>query len=134
MGKIFFQNVRLNITADNTTYDNTNTDILKNLKFSKRASKVLGLAVMSKQLAQLDLRGTFKMDISGKEIFPDNTDTKLFTTNASVPVEGKFFMFKEPLPVGNSEITLEYKSTNNILLVFAAHDVQFTFMLEEVDE
>lgn len=133
MGKTIFQNVKFNVPTDDTTYDSTNTDILKNLKFVRRAHKIIGFAIFSKQLEQVDLRGTFKMDISGNEVFPDNTDSKMFTVNASVPVEGKFFKFKEPYPVGNYELNIEYTSTNNILTAFVAHDVTFCFMIEQKD-
>lgn len=128
MGKIIFQNFKINIPTDDTEFSPTG------LKFDQRSGNILAFGIFSKRIDQVDLRGIFKMEIDGKEIFPDDTDTKMFSTNASVPVEKKMYKFSEPIEAGNLELRLKYKSTNNALTPFVAHDVTYTFMIETKDK
>ena len=129
MGKRLIQHFKINIPADNDDYDNND------LKFRQEVEKVVGFALMSKRMDQVDLRGTFYLEINGKEVFPKETDAKLFTTNASVKVMDKFYIFKDskgndtPLDAGDQTLKIRYRSDNNALVAFAAHDVQFSFML-----
>ena len=76
------------------------------------------------------------MEIDGREVFPKETDAKLFTTNASVKVMDKFYNFRDskgiatPLDAGDQTLKIRYRSDNNALVAFAAHDVQFSFMMK----
>jgi hypothetical protein len=123
--KIIYQNIKINIAADNSTVTE-NTAVI-----DKKGQEVLGLAIFSKRLDQVDLRGSFRLDLGGQPIFPENTDTKMLTTNASVPVKEKFYMFPEPIAVGNSAIDWRYKCDANALVPFVAHDVTLVLMLRE---
>lgn len=124
------QHFKINIPADNAEYP------LTDAKLDPRSKKVIGFWIVSKRIDQVDLRGTFKMEIDGKEVFPEGTDTKILTTNAMVPVKDKMYLFKNsagaltPLDAGSHLLNIRYKSSNNALAAFAAHDVTFSFILE----
>lgn len=121
---------KINIPTDNLEYP------AKDLKLDQRAKKVIGLGIFSKRMDQVDLRGTFQLEIDGKEIFPKDTDTKMFTTNAAVPVSEKMYIFKDsdgklaPIDAGSKLLNIIYKSTTNALAAFVPHDVTFTLILE----
>lgn len=127
---INIQHFTISIPTDNQEYR------ASDLKIDPRAKKVIGFGIFSKRIDQVDLRGTFQLEIDGKEIFPKETDTKMFTTNAMVPVSEKIFTFKDsegklaPIDAGSHLLNILYKSSDNVLSAFVAHDVKFTFILE----
>jgi hypothetical protein len=123
--KIIYQNIKASIVADDTTV-RQNTAVI-----DSRAKEILGLGIFSKRLDQVDLRGSFKLDLGGSPVFPENTDAKMFTTNASVPVKDKFFMFHEPLAVGNAAVDWLYNCKANALQAFVAHDVTLVLILRQ---
>ncbi len=123
--KIIYQNIKISVTTDNTTYR------LDSAVIDSRAKEVLGLGIFSKRLDQVDLRGSLKLDLGGNPVFPENTDTKMFTTNASVPVKDKFFMFHSPIPVGNAAVDWTYNCKPNALQAFVAHDVTLVLILRQ---
>lgn len=106
------------------------------LKFDNRTGKILGVMLHSSRLDQLWLRGSFRMTISGIEIFPIRTPSKMFVVNSSAALKDRFYMFNDskgnPAPVESGDLTLALKllSTNNALQAFAAYDFTFSFMIE----
>lgn len=116
-------NVKLNVTADNAIYETNNITLPPDTK------EIVAIGLFSKRLDQVDLRGSFKLKLGGTDVFDTETDAKILTTNASVPVKDKLLTFPKPMDVGNRQVELMYKSSNNDLLPFAAHDVTLVLLI-----
>ncbi len=129
--QIIYQNFSTAIAADSATEVDAG-----DLKFDNRSGKILAFMLTSKLLNQLWLRGSFRMFISGREIFPTGTPAKMFVINSSTPLEGRWYYFRDsegkldPLDAGDLSMQLKLLSTNNALEAFAAYDFTFTFKIE----
>jgi len=113
------------VTAANQSYP-MKFDLDKNIKV------LWALRISADQPQLLFYRGTQRIELSGDELYPDGTESKVFMSGINTPPDDKWRSIEEGagLPTGNEELKVIYVDADNPKAVFAPYNVYITLKCE----
>ena len=124
MGRIIQKRFDVLVTASGST-------VKEDFKLDKTAEKVRAVLLTSDRDDLMFYRGTIKMDINGKEVFPEGFEARLLQTGLNVPPGDRYRRIdRNP---GNGVIHVAYTDTNNTLASFSAYRVSLHLEVETSD-
>lgn len=105
----------LQVTEANKTYT-------KNFELEKNIVAINGILVTSDKDEQLYFRGTQKIEVSKREVFPENYESKLLMSGVNVPPSSRYYDVKGMSP-GNGTVGLIYTDADDGRTGFDAYRV-----------
>lgn len=91
-------------------------------ELDKTAKSILGIVVTSDREDLVFYRGTQKIEINGKEHFPEDYESKLLMMSLNIPPDYRYKDMKNTEP-GNGIITFTYTDIKHPLLRFEPYRV-----------
>lgn len=114
------------VTSENTTFK-AEFELDKNAKF------LLGISVTSDYEELLYNRGSHRMQLSDKELFPENFEAKLLMAGLNVAPDQRMVTLGE-LPTGNATLDVIYKDTASALTGFVPYRVTiYTYSVSNLE-
>lgn len=111
--KIIKEWVDVNVTAAGQTFK-------ENFEVDKHVSKVIGIAFTTNNDTMTYFRGTQKISINEKEIYPEGYESKLLMQGFNVPVNERIIKFNgEEIDPGNRRVELEYTDNEHPSIPFS---------------
>lgn len=101
-----------------------NSSVKADLTVDKHAVRILGISLTSDFDDRLYYRGSQKISINGKEIFPEGYESKLLMQGLNVPVNERIIQLGEEVEVGNRKAELDFKDSDHINAPFIAYRVR----------
>lgn len=93
------------------------------------ANYLLGIGITSDQEEQMFYRGSQKIQINDKELFPENFETKLLMCGLNVPPDQRMITVGE-IETGNGKLEIWYKDSPSAHQEFEPYRVTiYTFSL-----
>lgn len=99
-------------------------------QLDKSIKNVTSILLTSNYEDLLYTRGTLRLEVNKEEVFPDNTDSKRFTTSFNVPSNQKPYKFSTPLRSGNGIVKVTYVDVPDGRTVFAPYWVKVSLECE----
>lgn len=96
----------------------------ESFEVDKHAGKILGITLISDYDELLYYRGSQKIKINEKEIYPEGYESKLLMQGLNVPVNERIIFLGEDILPGNRKVELEYKDTNHPYASFIPYKVK----------
>ena len=124
MGRIIQKRFDVQIGASNET-------VKADFRLDKTAEKVIAVLLTSDRDDMMFYRGTIRLDINGKEVFPEGFEAKLLQTGLNVN-PGDRYRIVDRLP-GNGVIHFEYTDTVHSLAPFVGYRVSINLQVETSD-
>lgn len=115
--KIIKEWVDVSITSANQIFK-------ENFEVDKHASKIIGIAFTTNNDSMPYFRGSQKISINEKEIYPEGYESKLLMQGFNVPVNERIISFGEELEPGNRKVEIEYKDEDHPSVAFSAYKVR----------
>lgn len=122
MEKLIYKSYSFLVSNADTSYKHT-FDLDKNIKL------VTGLLMSANDPRTLFFRGSQRIEIDGKELFPEGYESKLLMSGISVPPNQRFFEIGDIL-AGNGEVKIQFKDESNDNAGFAPYKVMLTLKCE----
>ena len=91
-------------------------------ELDKTTKHITGIVITSDREDLLFYRGTQKIEINGKEHFPEGYETKLLMTSLNIPQDFRYYNMKNTEP-GNGIITFSYTDNKHTQLGFMPYRV-----------
>lgn len=114
------------VIAENQTYK-------AEFELDKNAKILLGISITSNREDLLYHRGSHRMQLSDKELFPEGFEAKLLMSGLNVPPDQRMVTLGE-LPTGNATIDISYKDTASPLTAFEAYRVSiYTYSVSSLN-
>ena len=104
----------------------------ESFELDKSVVAIKGLKIDSSRNDLAYYRGMQRMEISKKEIFPDNYLTQRLMVGISVGMNERYKDLKSP-NLGNRIIKVDYKDSDAFGTAFAPYTVYFSFECEKDD-
>ena len=115
--KIIKEWVDVQVTKANQTFKG-------NFEVDKHVSKIIGIAISSNYDEHLYFRGSVKITVTEKEIYPEGYEAKMLLQGWSVPVNDRIIKLGEELDPGNRKVELEYKDNDHSSATFQPYSVR----------
>lgn len=96
--------------------------VTEKFELDKTARVITGIVITSDREDLLFYRGTQKIEINGKEHFPEGYETKLLMTSLNIPQDYRYYNMKHTEP-GNGIITFSYTDNMHPQLQFEPYRV-----------
>lgn len=103
------------VTAENQTYK-------AEFELDKSAKFLLGISVTSNREDLLFHRGSHRMQLSDKELFPEGFESKLLMAGLNVAPDQRMVTLGE-LPTGNATLDVSFKDTASPIALFEQYRV-----------
>lgn len=114
------------VTAENQTYK-------AEFELDKHAKYLLGISITSNREDLLYHRGSHRMQLSDKELFPEGFEAKLLMAGLNVPPDQRMVTLGE-LPTGNATLDVSFKDTPTAFTAFEAYRVTiYTYSVSSLD-
>lgn len=95
-------------------------------QLDSNATHLYGVAITSDNEPFLFYRGSQKIQVNDRELFPEDFESKLMMSSLSVPPNSR--MVKTGLvEIGNGKVEVWYKDTDHVRVPFAAYRVTLYF-------
>jgi hypothetical protein len=122
MGNMIHKPFSFLVKEENTSYK---------LEFGldKNVRIVTGLLLSSSDPRKLFFRGSQRIEIDGKELFPDGFESKLLMSGISVSPNERFIEIGE-VPSGNCEVKIQYMDEANDNAPFSPYKVMLVLKCE----
>lgn len=124
--KIIKEWVDVNITAANQVFK-------ESFDVDKHVSKIIGIAFTTNNDSMPYYRGSQKVAINEKEIYPEGYESKLLMQGFNVPVNERIIKLGEELDPGNRKVEIEYKDEDHPAIAFAAYKVRL-YVYSRIDD
>jgi hypothetical protein len=125
--KIIKEWIDLSITAANQTFKDS-------FEVDKHVSKIIGIAFTTNNDPMPYYRGSQKISINEKEIYPEGYESKILMQGINVPVNERIKDFEgEELEPGNRKIEIEYKDEDHPAVAFSAYKVRL-YVYSRIDD
>jgi hypothetical protein len=115
--KIIKEFVDVNVTSANTSFK-------ERLEVDKHAVRILGIALDSNYDDRIYYRGSQKISINEKEIYPEGYESKMLVNGTNVSVNDRMITLGEEIEVGNRKIEIDYKDTDHPSAPFIPYRVR----------
>lgn len=96
--------------------------VTEKFELDKTTKFITGIVITSDREDLLFYRGTQKIEINGKEHFPEGYETKLLMTSLNIPQDYRYFNMKNTEP-GNGIITFSYTDNKHPQFLFTPYRV-----------
>ncbi|WP_276977835.1 hypothetical protein [Flavobacterium filum] len=90
----------------------------------KHAARIIGIAISSNFDEQLYHRGTQRISINEKEIYPEGYESKMLMQGLNIKVNDRIIELGEEVQIGNRKVEIEYTDTNHPLAAFSPYRVR----------
>lgn len=108
------------------------TTVSEKFELDKTATTISGIVITSDREDLLFFRGEQKVEINGKEYFPEDYESKLLMTSLNVPTNNRYYDFKNAEP-GNGIINFAYTDHNHAQAPFTPYRVSMYVQYETED-
>lgn len=105
----------IDITTANNTFKGA-FELDKNAKF------LLAIAITSDREDLMYYRGSQKIAVNDKELFPEKFESKMLQSGLNVPPDNRMVSVGT-IPTGNGKIDVSYKDSNHVLAKFAPYRI-----------
>ncbi len=105
----------IQVSAENQTFK-------AEFELDKSAKILLGISITSNREDLLYHRGSHRMQLSDKELFPEGFEAKLLMAGLNVPPDLRMVTLGE-LPTGNATLDVSYKDTPSSIAYFEPYRV-----------
>lgn len=113
------------------------TEAKKNFKASfevdKHASRILGICISSDSDEQLYFRGSQRIAINEKEIYPEDYESKMLMQGLNVAVNDRIIKLGEEMEPGNRKVEIDYKDNEHSNAPFAPYRVRL-YVFSKINE
>jgi hypothetical protein len=106
----------------NIEISETGTVISKTFELDKNITCIHSLLFTTNRDDLLYYRGTQKVEMNNREIFPEDYESKLLMSGINVPPNNRYYDLGE-LPPGNFKVKVEYKDVENTMVGFEPYRV-----------
>ena len=103
------------------------------IEVDKHASVIIGISMTSSFEEKLFYRGSQKISINEKEIYPEGYESKMLMHGLNVPVKDRIIEFGEIMLPGNRKVELEYRDTEHIGAGFGVYRVRL-YVFSRIDD
>jgi hypothetical protein len=124
--KIIKEWVDVSVTAANGTFK-------EKFEVDKHASKIIGIGISSSYNDKMYHRGSQRIVINEKEIYPEDYESKELMQGLNVPVNDRMITLGEELEPGNRKVELDYKDTDHPYALFSPYKVRL-YVYSRIDE
>ena len=124
--KIIKEWVDVKVTAANSTVKET-------FEVDKHASKIIGISLSSDYNDKLYFRGSQRITINEKEIYPEDYESKELIQGLNVAVNDRMIKLGEEFEPGNRKIELDYKDTDHPYAFFIPYRVRL-YVFSRIDD
>lgn len=124
--KIIKEWLDVKVTAANATFKDT-------FEVDKHASKIIGISITSDYNDKMYHRGSQRIVINEKEIYPEDYESKELMQGLNVPVNERMIKLGEEIEPGNRKVELDYKDTNHPYASFIPYRVRL-YVFSRIDE
>jgi len=101
-------------------------------ELDKTVSTISGLLITSDREDLIFFRGEQKIEINGKEYFPEDYESKLLMVSLNVPPNNRYYDLKNAEP-GNGIINFSYTDRNHLQAPFMPYRVSLYVQCEVED-
>jgi hypothetical protein len=124
--KIIKEWVDINVTDVDKTYK-------ESFEVDKHVSKIIGIAFTCNNDTMAYYKGSQRISINEKEIYPEGYESKMLMQGFNVPVNERIINLGEELDPGNRKVEIEYKDEAHPLLVFQPYKVRL-YVYSRIDD
>lgn len=108
------------------------TTVSGKFELDKTVKTISGLVITSDREDLLFFRGEQKIEINGKEYFPEDYESKLLMVSLNVPPNKRYYDLKNTEP-GNGIINFSYTDRNHLQAPFLPYRVSLYVQCEVED-
>ena len=101
-----------------------NSTVKDSFEIDKLAACVMGISITSNFDDQLYYRGSQRIAINDKEIYPEDYESKMLMHGLNVPVNHRIIRFGEIIEPGNRKVEIEFKDTDHPSAGFSPYRVR----------
>lgn len=124
--KIIKEWVEVSITA-------ANQRVKEKIEVDKHAAAIIGIALTSNFDELLYYRGSQRVVINEKEIYPEGYESKMLMQGINVPVNDRIIKLGEEIAPGNRVVELDYTDANHSAAAFTAYKVRL-YVFSRIDD
>lgn len=103
---------------------NPNSTVKGSFEVDKMAGRIIGIGLTSNYDDMLYFRGSQRIAINEKEIYPDGYESKMLMHGLNVPVHHRIIRLGEVIEPGNRRVEIEYKDTDHPIAGFSPYAVR----------
>ncbi len=115
--KIIKEWVDVLVTSANQTFK-------ESFEVDKHVSKIIGIAFSTNNDSMPYFRGSQRIAINEKEIYPEGYESKMLMQGFNVPVNERILGLGEELEPGNRKVEIDYKDTDHPAVAFSAYRIR----------
>jgi len=124
--KILKEWVDVLVTAPNQTFK-------ESFEVDKHASKIIGIAFSTNNDSMPYFRGSQRIAINEKEIYPDGYESKMLMQGFNVPVNERILALGEELEPGNRKVEIDFKDTDHPAVAFSPYRIRL-YVYSRIDD
>lgn len=103
--------------------------VKKDFELEKTIKRITGLLVTSDRDDMLFYRGSQKIEINGREVFPEDYESKLLMSGISLQPNKRYF--EADIEAGNGIVSVTYQDTDHPAATFTAYRISLYIQAEE---
>lgn len=124
--KIIKEWVEVSITA-------ANQRVKDKIEVDKHAAAIIGVALTSNLDEMLYYRGSQRIVINEKEIYPEGYESKMLMQGINVPANDRIIRLGEEIAPGNRVVELDYTDANHVAALFTPYKVRL-YVFSRIEE
>lgn len=124
--KIIKEWVDVSITAPNQSFK-------ENFEVDKHAAKIIGIAFTTNNDTMPYYRGSQRVSINDKEVYPEGYESKILMQGVNVPVNERIISLGEELEPGNRKVEIEYRDEDHPAVAFSPYKIRL-YVYSRIDD
>lgn len=104
--KIIKEWVDVQVTEANKTFK-------ESFEVDKNVFKIIGIAITSNYNMQMYLRGSQRISINEKEIYPEDYESQMLMQGLNVSANDRIIKLAEEMEPGNRRVEIDFKDTDH---------------------
>jgi hypothetical protein len=112
---------------------NSGDKVEESFEVDKHASKIIGILLTTDYDDVMYFRGSQKISINEKEIYPEGYESKALMQGINVAVNDRIIKLGEELDPGNRKVSLEYQDTEHPTAGFTPYRVRL-YVFSRIDD
>lgn len=101
-----------------------NSSVKASFDVDKHAAKIIGIAISSNFDEHLYFRGTQRISINEKEIYPEGYESKMLMQGLNIKVNDRIIALGEEVQIGNRKVEIDYTDTDHVSVPFTPYRVR----------
>lgn len=110
-----------------------NTNFKEFFEVDKHASRIIGIAISSNYDDRMYYRGSQRIAINEKEIYPEGYESKMLMQGLNVAVNDRIIKIGEEMETGNRKVEIDYKDTDHNSSTFIPYRVRL-YVYSRIDD